>query len=84
MFCVLATQGDQVKKLLLILVFTLSLTVCAQKTNPDDIKVWVNTPTHVYHCPGDRWYGNTKSGEYMTQKQARDAGDRPDHGKVCR
>ncbi len=33
--------------------------------NPD-VKVWVNTRSGVYHCPGTRWYGNTKQGEYMT------------------
>lgn len=22
-------------------------------------KVWVNTKSHVYHCPGTRYYGNT-------------------------
>lgn len=29
----------------------------------DSIKVWVNTNSGVYHCPGTRWYGNTKEGE---------------------
>src|SRR6266700_3660894 len=48
-----------------------------------DAKVWVNTRSRVYHCPGTRWYGNTKSGEYMTQKQAQDKGYRPAYGKVC-
>ena len=47
------------------------------------IRVWVNTPTHVYHCPGTRWYGNTKTGEYMTQKEAQDKGNRPAYGKYC-
>jgi hypothetical protein len=47
------------------------------------IRVWVNTPTHVYHCPGTQWYGTTKKGEYMTQKQAQDAGNRPSKGKFC-
>lgn len=50
--------------------------------NPS-IRVWVNTPTHVYHCPGTQWYGTTKKGEYMTQKQAQDAGNRPARGKYC-
>jgi hypothetical protein len=47
------------------------------------IKVWVNTPTKVYHCPGTRWYGATKNGEYMTQKEAQDKGNRPAYGKYC-
>jgi hypothetical protein len=48
-----------------------------------DAKVWVNTASGVYHCPGTRWYGNTKRGEYMTQKQAQEKGYRPAYGKVC-
>lgn len=48
-----------------------------------DVKVWVNTNSGVYHCPGTRWYGNTKEGEYMTQKQAIDSGNRPAYGKFC-
>jgi hypothetical protein len=50
--------------------------------NPD-VKVWVNTNSGVYHCPGTRWYGVTKQGEYMTQKKARESGFRPAYGKVC-
>jgi hypothetical protein len=46
-------------------------------------KVWVNTSSGVYHCPGTRWYGATKRGEYMTQKQAQEKGYRPAYGKVC-
>ena len=45
--------------------------------------VWVNTDSGVYHKPGTRWYGNTKRGEYMTQKQAQEKGYRPAYGKVC-
>ena len=49
-----------------------------------DVKVWVNTRSGVYHCPGTRYHGNTKQGEYMTQKQAQEKGYRPAYGKVCR
>ena len=46
-------------------------------------KVWVNTKSGVYHCSGTRWYGTTKNGEYMTEAQARAAGDRPAYGRSC-
>lgn len=54
-----------------------------RRTPPSEIKVWVNNPTGVYHCPGTRWYGNTKKGEYMTQAQALAAGHRAAYGRQC-
>ena len=38
--------------------------------------VWVNTETKVFHREGDKWYGNTKHGKYMTEADALKAGYR--------
>ncbi len=43
---------------------------------PGSGMVWVNLPSGVYHHAGDRWYGKTKSGKYMTEAQAIQAGYR--------
>jgi hypothetical protein len=42
-----------------------------------------NTKSEVYHCPGDRDYGHTKQGSYMTEAAAKAEGARPSRGKVC-
>jgi hypothetical protein len=38
--------------------------------------VWVNTNTGVFHHEGDRWYGKTKEGKFMTEAEALKAGYR--------
>jgi hypothetical protein len=41
--------------------------------------VWVNTDTHVYHYPGQRWYQNTQHGKLIDEADAIAEGDRPTH-----
>lgn len=36
--------------------------------------VWVNLNTKVFHREGDRWYGKTKNGQFMTEADALKAG----------
>ena len=57
--------------------------ILSQTAGNPSVKVWVNTASGVYHCPGTRWYGNTKRGEYMTQKEAQKKGNRPAYGRIC-
>ncbi len=38
--------------------------------------VWVNTDSKIYHKQGDRWYGRTKDGKYMSESDAQKAGYR--------
>lgn len=44
-------------------------------------QVWVNGK--VYHCPGTRFYGKTKNGEYMTEQAAIAAGATASYNKPC-
>ena len=46
------------------------------QTPPAKGMVWVNTDSKVYHYEGDRWYGKTKQGKYMTEADAIAAGYR--------
>ncbi|PYD78141.1 hypothetical protein CFR80_16945 [Komagataeibacter oboediens] len=50
----------------------------AEPTCPKgDQPVWVNTRSSVYHYRHERWYGNTKYGQYECEKDAQAEGRRP-------
>ena len=51
-------------------------TEVAPRTAPAAGMVWVNTDSKIYHYEGDRWYGKTKEGKFMTEADAIKAGYR--------
>jgi hypothetical protein len=42
-----------------------------------DRVVWVNINSGVYHYPGERYFGSTKQGKFICEKDALREGDRP-------
>ena len=46
------------------------------RTPPKKGMVWVNTESKIYHKEGDRWYGKTIEGKWMTEDEAIKAGNR--------
>lgn len=74
---------------LVVLLAGLALAVVFKSTDPPrfidasiqnsgnrNVLVWVSTPASTI-CPNTRWYGKTKSGKYMTQKEAHAKDYRP-------
>jgi hypothetical protein len=48
----------------------------AQKHCQKDTVVWLNLPTMIWHYKGQRWYGRTKNGAYVCEKEAAASGAR--------
>jgi Helix-hairpin-helix motif len=46
------------------------------KVPPQKGMVWVNTESGIFFREGDRWYGKTKEGKFMTEADAQKAGYR--------
>ena len=46
----------------------------AQQHCPGDRVVWANLSSGVYHLRGERYYGRTKNGAYICQKDAEQNG----------
>ena len=42
----------------------------------DNGQVWLNTDSKIYHRSGSRWYGKTKNGKFVTEKEAEAEGAR--------
>jgi hypothetical protein len=51
----------------------------AQAHCPKDTVVWLNLPTMIWHYKGQRWYGRTKHGTYVCEKEAAASGARATH-----
>lgn len=53
-----------------------STEVQAQRHCPNDTVVWLNLPTMIWHYKGERWYGRTKHGASVCEKEAAASGAR--------
>ena len=77
------------RRLFIVLLLTVTLFAglafaMQSATSADDVRVWVDTAYGFYHCSDSKWYGKTKQGVYMTQKQARERSYRPAYGVPCK
>jgi len=48
-----------------------------------DLKVWVDTHTALYYCPGDELYGKSAGGYFSTQRDAQSDRFEPAERSVC-
>ena len=49
----------------------------ARQACPNDIVVWLNTKSGMYHYKGQKWYATTTVGAYVCKAEADGAGDTP-------
>jgi hypothetical protein len=47
-------------------------------------RVWANTKSGFYYCPGSRAYGKLRPGTFMTESDAVQSGYQPSLHQVCR
>jgi hypothetical protein len=47
------------------------------------IKVWVDLKTGLYHCPGSAFYGQTRSGHFLSQAEAQMGNFEPAQRRAC-
>lgn len=47
------------------------------------IKVWADLKTALYYCPGSAYYGQTRSGRFMSQADARLSNFEPAERRAC-
>src|SRR5688572_13179388 len=55
----------------------------ATQQDTPSTRVWLNVSSGVYHCPGTKWYGATKSGKYLLEREAVAQRYRAAGGKSC-
>ena len=47
------------------------------------LKVWVDTHTALYYCPGDELYGKSPDGHFSTQREAQTDRFEPAERSAC-
>lgn len=53
----------------------------SQQHCPNDVVVWLNPKSGIYHLKGERWYSKTKNGTYVCKTEADQFGNRETKNK---
>jgi hypothetical protein len=48
------------------------------------VRVWANTRSGFYYCPGTKFYGKLTPGKFMIEGEAVQSGYQPSLGETCR